>query len=65
MTKAVEALLDSFDRLSMREKTEAVAEILRRSVEIDVPALSDEELISSAESAFLALDAREALSGED
>lgn len=64
MTTSVQILLDSFDRLPLQEKREAVAEILRRSRDIEVPALTDDDLIASAEAVFLMLDAEEASSGE-
>jgi hypothetical protein len=60
MTTAVQNLLRSFDRLSEPEKQEAMAAILRRSLALDFPPLSEEELILSAEELFLELDRQEA-----
>lgn len=59
-TMAVKKLIESFDCLPSEEKREAVAEILRRCRDLDVPPLMDEELVASAESVFLTLDALEA-----
>ena len=58
-TTAVRQLLDSFDRLLDTEKREVAAEIMRRTIELDLPALTDEELVLSAEGLFLELDRRE------
>ena len=60
MTTFVQQLLDSFDLLSEAEKRELALEILRRTVNFDLPPLSDEELVLSAEELFLELDSREA-----
>jgi hypothetical protein len=42
------------------EQRELAWEILRRTVNFDLPSLSDEELVLSAEELFLELDRREA-----
>jgi len=60
MTGAVEHFLDSFRDLSEAEKHELLVEILRRTVASDLPKLSDEELVLSAENLFLDLDSLEA-----
>ena len=52
-------LLQSFDLLTETEKQEVVAELLRRSRNLDIPSLLDEELTLSAEDLFLELDRRE------
>jgi hypothetical protein len=49
-------LLESFDRLPEDEKQQIVAEILRRTLNTDIPSLTDEELTLSAEALFLSLD---------
>ena len=59
MTTSVQHLLASFDVLPEAEKRELALEILRRTVNFDTPALSDEELVLSAEELFLELDRRE------
>ena len=59
MTTSVRHLLASFDLLPEAEKRELALEILRRAVDSDTPALSDEELVLSAEELFLELDERE------
>ena len=53
---AIHHLLDAFDLLSAAEKQSVTCEILRRMRDVDLPPLSDEELIASAEALFLALD---------
>jgi hypothetical protein len=53
-------LLDFFDRLSDAEKQQVVVEILRRTLNVEVPPLTEEELILNAEAVFLSLDTAEA-----
>ena len=60
MSTVTQHLLDAFDRLSAEEQQAVAYEILRRLRDVDLPPLSDEELISSAEALFLELDRREA-----
>ena len=60
MTTATQHLLDSFDRLSTAEQQAVACEILRRLRDVDLPPLSAEELVLSAEALFLELDRREA-----
>lgn len=60
MTTATQHLLDSFDLLSVEEKQAVACEILRRLQDVDLPPLSDEELVLNAEALFLDLDRREA-----
>jgi hypothetical protein len=60
MTTATQHLLDSFDLLSAPERQAVTCEILRRMRDVDLPILSDEELVLSAEALFLELDSREA-----
>ena len=58
MTTAVEALLNSFERLSQLEQHEAAVELLRR---VTSPLeLTDEALVESADEVFRELDEREA-----
>jgi hypothetical protein len=59
MTTAVRNILSSFDRLEEPDKRELVREILRRSVLLDSPPLSDEDLVLHADEAFLDLDRQE------
>jgi hypothetical protein len=60
MSTTVEEILNSFDHLSEADKHELASEIIRRTVEFDLPALSDEDLVLNAEALFLELDKREA-----
>ncbi|ALF54077.1 hypothetical protein ACX27_16485 [Nostoc piscinale CENA21] len=61
MTALVQELLNSFDRLSDSEQLELVLEILKRTVDLEFPALSDEDLVLNAEGLFLELDKQEAM----
>ncbi len=60
MNTTSQQLLDSFEQLPEIEKKQVAAEILRRTVSRDIPFLSDEELVLSAEAVFLDLDESEA-----
>ena len=60
MTTVTQHLLDAFDRLSVEEQQTVACEILRRMQDVDLPPISDEELVLSAEALFLELDHREA-----
>jgi hypothetical protein len=60
MTTVAQHLLDAFDRLSAEEQQAVACEILRRMRDVDLPPLSDEDLVLSAEALFLELDRREA-----
>lgn len=61
MTASVQELLDTFDRLTDSERLDLVLEILKRTVYLDFPPLSDEDLVLNAEELFLELDEQEAL----
>lgn len=56
MNSRSQQLLNAFEQLPEMEKQQVVAEILRRTITQDIPALSDEELIVNAEALFLSLD---------
>jgi hypothetical protein len=60
VTLSAQQIIDSFEQLPELEKQKVAYEILRRSVQLEVPSLSDEELVNAAEDLFLTLDAREA-----
>lgn len=60
MTQSVEHLLRTFDHLADAEKREAASEILRRVRGFTFHSVSDEELVSTAEELFFALDKQEA-----
>jgi len=60
MTTTIQRFLDAFDLLSEAEKQAVACEILRRMRDVDLPPLSDEELVVSAEALFLELDRQEA-----
>jgi hypothetical protein len=60
MTAHVQELLHTFDLLPDRDKEELAAEILRRSMTLEMPPLSDEQLVGAAEELFLQLDRNEA-----
>ena len=59
MTPSAQNLISTFDQLPELEKKEVAAAILYRTLQLDFPPLSDEELVSSAEEVFLELDRRE------
>jgi hypothetical protein len=59
MTIQAQEILHSFDLLPDGEKREVVAEILRRGLAINVPPLSDDDLVATAEELFLKLDSCE------
>jgi hypothetical protein len=63
MNASVKEILDSFEQLPESEKRELVSEILRRTVELDYPNLTEDELVYNAEEIFLELDSREAENG--
>jgi hypothetical protein len=58
MSASIQNFLKSFDLLSEEEKKEVASEIIRRSINFDLPPLSDKELVLSAEELFLELDNR-------
>ena len=60
MSTSAQEILHSFDQLPEDEKQEVASEILRRTINFDLPPLSDEELVLSAEELFSELDRREA-----
>ncbi len=64
MTISVQHLIETFDQLPAAEQREAAVAILRRTLEDDLPPLSDDDLVSAAEALFLELDAREAAHGQ-
>jgi hypothetical protein len=60
MNTISQQFLNSFEQLPEAEKQQVAAEILRRTMIRDIPPLSDEELLLSAEALFLSLDEFEA-----
>ena len=56
MTRSVEELLDSFEKLPEAEKRELASEIIKRSLAFDMPQLSDDSLLLAADEVFLQLD---------
>ena len=63
MTKPAENIIKSFEKLPPTEQREVATEILRRTIEIQLTPLSDDELTRNAEDIFLELDRREAADG--
>lgn len=59
-TSTSQQLLNYFEQLSEAEKQQVAIEILRRTLSLDVPELSADELTLSAEAVFLSLDKEEA-----
>ena len=64
MGTPAENLIATFEQLPDMEKQEVASAILRRTLQIDFPPVSDEELVLSAEETFLELDRREAKDAE-
>ena len=63
MGTPAENIIAEFNQLPDSEKQEVAAAILRSTLGIEVPRLSDDELVLSAEETFLDLDRREAEDG--
>ncbi|MDZ7289491.1 MAG: hypothetical protein ONB44_19125 [candidate division KSB1 bacterium] len=59
METAVQTILQSYELLPEFEKRKVAYEIIRRSLEFNLPPLSDEELVINADELFLELDRRE------
>jgi hypothetical protein len=59
MTTEAQNLIQSFDSLQEPDKIEVAAEIIRRSVALDMPPLSDEQLTTIADELFLEMDKEE------
>ena len=63
MSLGSQDILRSFDLLPDVEKQQVAAEIIRRSLQLTGPPLSDEQLVSAADELFLELDRNEAGDG--
>lgn len=61
MTILVEELLNTFELLTDSERLYLVLEILKRTVDLEFPPLSDDDLILNAEGIFLELDEEESV----
>jgi len=61
MTTLVEELLNTFEQLTDSERLDLVLEILKRTVDLDFPPLSDDDLVLNAEGLFLELDEQESV----
>ena len=61
MTKLVDELLNSFEKLPEAEKRELASEIIKRSLALDLPQLSDDSLVVAADQVFLQLDKDESI----
>ncbi len=61
MTILVEELLNTFELLTDSERLYLVLEILKRTVDLEFPPLSDHDLILNAEGIFLELDEEESV----
>lgn len=60
MTTTTQDVLERYEQLPMIEKKQFVSIILRNSLDVETPSLSDDELVLNAEELFLDLDRREA-----
>ncbi len=59
MMTTAENLISIFDTLPEPEKRKVATVILHRTLDFDLPPLSDDELVLNAEQLFLALDREE------
>jgi hypothetical protein len=59
MTTDAQNLLRSFDLLQEVDKREVAYQIIHRSLALDMPALSDEQLTAAADEIFLEIDKEE------
>ena len=64
MIATANEVLEKFGTLPATEKKKVISFILRESLEVETPNLSDEDLTLNAESLFLELDCDEAESNE-
>jgi hypothetical protein len=60
VTAQASHIIEDFGALPDQEKREVLSELLRMARHIDYPAVSDDELLSSADEVFLGYDRREA-----
>lgn len=60
MTDSAKNIIESFDELPDTEKQEVARAILRRALHLDMPPLTDADLVLQAEELFLDLEKREA-----
>jgi hypothetical protein len=60
MNMSAQNLISSFDKLPKEEQQTVASEILKRTLILDFPALTDEALVQNAEALFLVLDHVEA-----
>ena len=56
MTTQVQSILTTFEALPEDDKRELASEILRRSMAMETPALSDDQLTAVADELFLGLE---------
>ena len=59
MTANVRELLNSFDQLPDADQREFATEILRRSLQVELPFIEDSLFVERAEELFLMLDEQE------
>jgi len=64
MSAAVQSILQSFELLPDFERRELASEIIKRTIEFNLPPLSDEDLVFHAEELFLELDRSELKNGK-
>lgn len=64
MITTAQDVLEQYVQLPINEKRKVISVLLRESLDIETPEMSDEELVFSAEDLFLELDRREAENGE-
>lgn len=60
MITTAQDVLDQYVKLPNAEKHKVISALLRESIELETPEVSDDELVFAAEGLFLELDRREA-----
>ena len=64
MITTAQDIIEKFGQPPINEKQKVVSAILRESLEVEPPSLTDEELVLNAEEIFLELDQRETENGK-
>lgn len=63
MTNSAKNILESFDELPDSDKRDVARAILQRTLRLELPPLTDDDLVNQAEDIFLDLDKRESSDG--
>lgn len=63
MTHRAEQIISGFDTLSPIDQKEVVLALLRKSIDVETPPISDLDLVLAADELFLGLDREEEQNG--